>query len=398
MTEAALAALDRRLDPRSSAPLAVAVSGGGDSMALLHLAAAWASRAARPLLALTVDHGLHPDSALWAEFVRRAAKDLGVEARILHWTGDKPQTGLPAAARAARHALLAEAARAAGARVILLGHTAGDIAESDWMRARGSTLGRLREWGPSPAWPEGRGLMLLRPLLMSSRLELRAWLAARAIGWLEDPANADPRFARSRARGAGLGSAAPESGSEAACPLFEAAGDAPGALAASRTTLGGGLDAHRQLSAALVCASGGSRPPSGQATAALLLRLSGSGEVTATLAGARVRAEGDRLLIGRDPGRRGLARLKVREGEQVVWNGRFELDVQEPGLLGPAGGRAAKLSALDRARLQTAPPWIRPTLPVLETRSGAVRLAPARSLVGERFRLTLGAAEHERDL
>ena len=72
MTEAvearAFAALDRRLDPRAPRPLAVAVSGGGDSMALLHLSDAWAKRAGRALRVLTVDHGLNSESGRWAAF------------------------------------------------------------------------------------------------------------------------------------------------------------------------------------------------------------------------------------------------------------------------------------------------------------------------------------------
>ena len=85
--------------------------------------------------------------------------------------------------------------------MILFGHTADDMAEAALMRATDAPdLGTLREWAPSPAWPEGRGVFLLRPLLGVTRTALRAWLAARRLDWLEDPANGDQRFARSRAR------------------------------------------------------------------------------------------------------------------------------------------------------------------------------------------------------
>src|SRR5690606_9178284 len=90
-----------------------------------------------------------------------------------------------------------------GARVILFAHTADDVAEGDRMRAEGSTLGRLRDWSPSPAWPEGRGLMLLRPMLDVSRSELRDWLRGQGADWIDDPANEDLRYARARARVAG---------------------------------------------------------------------------------------------------------------------------------------------------------------------------------------------------
>ena len=200
LTDRAFATLDRRLRRDDDRPVAVALSGGGDSVALLRLAAAWAGERGRPLLALTVDHRLNPRSGDWTRFARDAARAAGADWRGLVWDGDKPTTGLTAAARSARHRLLAEAARSAGARVILFAHTADDVAEADLMRAEGSTLGRVRTWSPSPIWPEGRGQMLLRPLLNERREALRVWLTGQGADWIEDPANTDPRFGRSRAR------------------------------------------------------------------------------------------------------------------------------------------------------------------------------------------------------
>ncbi|WP_231680979.1 tRNA lysidine(34) synthetase TilS, partial [Brevundimonas sp. AAP58] len=180
---------DARLERDVAHPVALALSGGGDSLALLHIAAAWAKRAGRQLLAITVDHGLTPASADWNRFCESQAHRLGANWMLRRWDGEKPATGLPAAARRARHALVADAAREAGARVVLFGHTADDVDESDWMRERGSTLGRLREWSPSPAWPEGRGLMLLRPMLGERREALRAFLRVTGAEWIEDPGN-----------------------------------------------------------------------------------------------------------------------------------------------------------------------------------------------------------------
>ena len=169
-------------------------------MALLEIAAMWAKGAGRRLLAITVDHRLNPDSADWSRRCQATARALGADWVERRWEGEKPGTGLPAAARRARHGLIADAAREAGARVVLFAHTADDIAESDWMRERGSTLGRLREWSPSPAWPEGRGLMLLRPMLDERREILREWLREAGRDWIEDPGNAG--FGRGRARAA----------------------------------------------------------------------------------------------------------------------------------------------------------------------------------------------------
>jgi len=192
--------LDRRLQPAHARPIAVALSGGGDSLALLLMADAWAKRAGRTLVVLTVDHRLKPASASWTAACAATAARLGLAFQALSWEGDKPATGLPAAARDARHRLLADAAREAGARVILVGHTADDGREAARMRETGSTTPSPREWSPSPVWPEGRGLFLLRPLLALGRADLRAWLTARGETWIDDPANADLTYARPRAR------------------------------------------------------------------------------------------------------------------------------------------------------------------------------------------------------
>src|SRR6185437_3124426 len=81
-----------------------------------------------------------------------------------------------------------------------MGHTADDLLEAAAMRTEGSTVPDPREWALSPAWPEGRGVFVLRPLLETRRAELREWLSVRGETWIDDPANEDARFARSRAR------------------------------------------------------------------------------------------------------------------------------------------------------------------------------------------------------
>ncbi|MET0295611.1 MAG: tRNA lysidine(34) synthetase TilS, partial [Phenylobacterium sp.] len=203
------AVLDRRLLAHAAAPLAVAYSGGGDSLALLMIADAWARRKGRPLIALHVDHGLQPQSRAWAERCAAVAAGLGAGFRRLAWDGDKPLRGLPAAARGARHRLIADAAREAGARIVLFGHTADDLSETLAMQAAGSTTPLAREWAPSPVWPEGRGLFLLRPLLGAGRAEIRDWLLARRQEWIDDPANENLAYARARARGLGGAQASP---------------------------------------------------------------------------------------------------------------------------------------------------------------------------------------------
>src|SRR5205823_5245039 len=143
-------ALSQVLLSDDPAPLAVAFSGGGDSLALLILAKSWADRHGRALLALTIDHRLQTDASAWARWCAGRAGQLGVAHQTLVWEGVKPATGLSAAARQARHRLLAAATRAAGASVLLMGHTADDVAESRLMRATGSTVPDARAWSPSP--------------------------------------------------------------------------------------------------------------------------------------------------------------------------------------------------------------------------------------------------------
>ncbi|HEX7884747.1 MAG TPA: tRNA lysidine(34) synthetase TilS, partial [Phenylobacterium sp.] len=201
-------ALDTYLLRDSARPIAVGLSGGGDSLALTLIADRWAREVGRELLILTVDHRLQPYSAGWTAACAAIAERLERPFQALAWSGDKPATGLPAAARLARHRLMADAAREVGATVILLGHTADDVAEAAAMRAAGATTPDARIWSPSPVWPQGRGLFLLRPLLHAARADLRGWLRARGEPWIEDPANADPRYARSRVRLAGAAGAA----------------------------------------------------------------------------------------------------------------------------------------------------------------------------------------------
>jgi tRNA(Ile)-lysidine synthase len=180
--------------------VALAVSGGPDSTALLVLAARWrnARRRGPKLIALTIDHGLRAESAHEAKAVARLARRLGVPHRTLRWSGRKPTAGLQAAARAMRYRLLRKAARSAGATHIVTAHTLDDQAETVLFRLlRGSGLGGLAGMASAVALD---GFTLLRPLLSVPKTRLVATLDVAKIPYADDPSNRDPRFARTRLR------------------------------------------------------------------------------------------------------------------------------------------------------------------------------------------------------
>ena len=205
--------------------LVLAVSGGPDSTALLYLLARWRNRhePSPRLHAVTIDHGLRPQSRREALGVKRIAAQLGVGHRTMRWTGDKPVTGLQEKARAERYRLLLAAAQKAGARCIVTAHTLDDQAETVLLRlARGSGLAGIgamarvvafaglafpdRRAAPSaaPSARKPRGasddVVLVRPLLDVAKARLIATLRAAGIAHVEDPSNDDPRYTRVRWR------------------------------------------------------------------------------------------------------------------------------------------------------------------------------------------------------
>ncbi len=188
------AALGRGLTPDER--LAVAVSGGPDSAALLLLAAA-----AFPgrVTALTVDHGLRADSPAEAAMVGRQCAAAGIHHVTLTWSGARPSANIQAAARAARYRLMADWCAGEGIGLLLTAHHADDQAETLLMRlARGSGVAGLA--GIRRIRDLGRGVQLVRPLLGVRRAALGQIAAASGWAIVDDPANRNPRFGRSHAR------------------------------------------------------------------------------------------------------------------------------------------------------------------------------------------------------
>ena len=184
--------------------LLVAVSGGGDSIALLHLLKDWKDRSnsLSQIHVATVDHGIRPESGDEAVRVGEISRALNFKHTILKWHRPENQKPTSDAARTARYELLCDHAESLGATALLLGHTMDDQAETVLMRAKrgGATRGLsgMTQWSKyaSPTWRIG----LFRPLLLARREVLRTYLQEIGATWIDDPSNDDPASERVRVR------------------------------------------------------------------------------------------------------------------------------------------------------------------------------------------------------
>lgn len=370
-------------------PIGVAVSGGGDSMALLALLADWAAREGRSVKAITIDHALRPDSAAEAEAVARAAAALGVPHVVQRWQGWLGTGNLQDAARRARTALMADWAAREGLAAVALGHTLDDQAETVVMRlARGSGVDGLAAMAPVV---RRGGALWVRPLLRARRAALREHLRGRGIAWIEDPSNEDMRFDRVRVR-----AAMPELAELGLTPERLAA--TAGAMSRARRALEaemlrlareiatvqpiGTVTFHhtgygaaeeetrlRLLAHALRWVAAARYRPRLDALCELDAGLCAGGETgfPRTLHGCLIERRGDSLRIGREPGRTGPP---VPAG--ALWDRRWRTAAEVAGLtvsaLGEAGVRA----------LEYAPPHPRAALMASPAfwRDGALFAAP----------------------
>lgn len=186
----------RRLIDRDGRWL-VAVSGGGDSVALLHLLVRFFDRAPGQLVVAHLDHGLRRGSRTDRTFVERLARSLDLEIHAERRDVGKARRRDESpgeAARRVRREFLVETAGRFDCDGVVTGHTLDDQAETVLMRlARGAGAAGLA------GIPESRGLFV-RPLLGLERVALRRWLRARQLEWREDPSNRDLRFDRNRVR------------------------------------------------------------------------------------------------------------------------------------------------------------------------------------------------------
>ncbi|CTQ49920.1 tRNA lysidine(34) synthetase TilS [Jannaschia donghaensis] len=197
--EAAIEQLFRaRSDDVRIGPVGVAVSGGGDSLALLIAARAFAARHDLPIWAATVDHGLRPEAAEEARQVAQICAARGVPHDIL--TLRLPDgSGLQARARAARYDALGSWAKSRGIARVLVGHTRDDVVESLVMRLRRGVgldgLAEMPDW-----WTDSDLQGWGRPFLTLSRTCLHRYVADHGLDPIADPSNDDTRFERVEVR------------------------------------------------------------------------------------------------------------------------------------------------------------------------------------------------------
>jgi tRNA(Ile)-lysidine synthase len=339
--ESPQAAVAKFLDAlRRPARILVAVSGGSDSTGLLALLADGLEAKSDPeitLCAVTIDHGLRPEAAIEARDVAALCARLGVPHAIRRWEGEKPKTGLMAAAREARYGLLSDAAVDLGATVVVTGHTVDDQMETLAMRdaRRGE-----REPGPATGIADAvlfdRRIWVLRPLLASRRADIRAYLAGRGIPWIDDPSNDDLHYERVRIRKRLAAKEEPVLGIDLdarRAAISRAAADWLGAHVlihanALAEILPSGLKADGAVLAyalAKLTAVIGGRPFGiGRDRLRGILAFIGEGHPGRRTAGGvvfDVRKNG--LYLMRES--RGLAPVTVASGESRVWDGRFEI-------------------------------------------------------------------------
>lgn len=387
--------------PFEPAPrLAVAVSGGADSMALALLLDGWARRRGGAILALTVDHGLRAESAWEARWVNQVLSGFGIAHDVLSWCCARPDKATQAAARTGRYALLVGRCAAEGIVHLALAHHRDDQGETFLLRIQeGSGVSGLAGMA---AQREVSELRLLRPLLEIPKARLQATLRARGVAWVEDPSNRDKRYARAQLRR--IMPSLAEAGVDAAritevanllgrarCEIERAVDELLGdnawmhpagfAWLAGNALTGVPEPVARDALARLLCASSGQEYPPRTARLDRLYRhlLCGSPRAR-TLGGCRVVPRRGDWLVVREAGR--MPRERLFPGESRRYDGRFAMNVSTElpqGLwIGPLGraGWAALTAQKPSLRAHPVPPAARPALPAVFDETG-VREVPA---------------------
>ncbi|MBB3445950.1 tRNA lysidine(34) synthetase TilS [Rhizobium sp. BK379] len=320
---------------KTPARILVAISGGSDSTGLLLLLfeALKATPNARiSLCAATVDHALRSGSADEARDVAALCGSLGIPHNTVVWQGEKPKTGIMAAAREARYGLLAEAAEALGADLIVTGHTADDQRET--LQMRGKRTEQLST-GIADAVLFDRRFWILRPLLFSSRADIRRFLSTRGVHWIDDPSNEDMKYERVQTRRQLSLNMVAETDVDTAAQRRLAYSSSGVKWLDSYFRLHGGLlgqvipDGLRQDPAVfdyalgrLTAVFGGQPFVPGRVQMERLLAFAANGKPGRMTVGRVVfDLRRDGLYLARES--RGILPLKLQPGETGVWDGRF---------------------------------------------------------------------------
>ncbi|MBQ8481656.1 MAG: tRNA lysidine(34) synthetase TilS [Alphaproteobacteria bacterium] len=178
--------------------LAVAVSGGADSLALALQAQEQLVLYGYKIIALTVNHGLRPSASKEAEYVAQIMQKFNIEHHILIWQGEKPDSGIEEAARSARYSLIKDWCDKHNVGVLLVAHHLRDQAETFFMRLqRGSGLSGLCSMREVSNY---ENLKILRPLLKTNPKVLKDYLRNKNIEWIEDESNQNTKYLRNKIR------------------------------------------------------------------------------------------------------------------------------------------------------------------------------------------------------
>ncbi|MDA0262226.1 MAG: tRNA lysidine(34) synthetase TilS [Proteobacteria bacterium] len=324
--------------------LAVATSGGADSLALCLLSARWAQRRRGAVFALTIDHGLRPAAAAEAKAVGDWLKQRRVGHWILRWTGSKPVSAIQEAARDERYRLLSNWCRDRCVAHLLLGHHRDDQAETLIIRlTRGSGLDGL---AAMPLVAERDGIRYVRPVLGIARERLAATLEKWGQPWIEDPSNRDPRFTRVKVRRQlhrGVLASAEIAGSARRIGVLRALHDDETSkflaaaieldprgfcrLQLSAIKMGDPATVRRAISRVLSCVGVGAYPIRRARIERLVHEICAAGPFAArTLGGCRIVSHSQQLVVCRESGRIGPP-VRLIPGRAVQWDHRYDVEL-----------------------------------------------------------------------
>lgn len=348
--------------------IVVAVSGGGDSMALLLMLKQHLGEN-QTLTAVTINHQLRAGAASEAVKVKSWCKILGVAHKTLNWKHDEITSSFQAKARAARYNLLAQHCAKYRIEALLTAHTLEDQAETVAMRmARTASPKSL-----AAIWPESKrdGYTLIRPLLSFRRAELREFLIAQNQLWIEDPSNSDLRFERARLRAEGVDPALAKTAHTSQRLMVAAIAKAKyWAQQHSRqdassmvqfyceTLLSLPVQAQDEALVYLIASVGGKAPELAKRIS-MLEWLQNQNELRRSFAGTIFARRKNMIYVGREPSRINADTAALSPTAPLLWDNRYQA-------VGPKGSTIVLKSALKQLkRIKTLPAFVDAGLPII---------------------------------